>query len=391
MFVFRSAFLVCCAVLGGCWQSTTVLFHETSPPLQPGRWGEVTPVAAERGRWANVAACPAGAICSYGTSGVTLDPSNPSVVYLCIDNLGLWRSETSGSTWTRLGDGVPDMVDDAFTSYLDSPSWVAVDPANPRHLYAVQSTHGLTHGFWVSQDRGQTWTTPEGFASATFRGMPIEGNVVSLSVDPSRFDHLLIGLHGVGGIGESSDGGASWRFVAPDVAWGGETRSAHILHEPALGVGVASTWLVIDDHEGFWRTTDAGASWTQVSPQPGMQGGSEVRYASDGALYAGATQYPMRSLDNGATWSLIEGGLFYGAYHTIGSDGAQLYAHPDTPNDVPYFTSSVDDGTAWTTADTFLPVPGTPFAMTFDATHRVLFSSNGQGGLWALLVPPLGS
>ncbi len=66
----------------------------TPPVLVPGVWSNLTPPGV------NLSLADA----HFGTTVFDLDPSNPYVIYLCIDQQGLWKTSDGGSTWTRLGD-----------------------------------------------------------------------------------------------------------------------------------------------------------------------------------------------------------------------------------------------------------------------------------------------
>ena len=118
------------------------------PDLTPGVWKNITP--------AGVTMTPTNHVFCQG---VTLDPAHPSTIYLCVcaydvEKGGLFKTTDGGATWARIGK-------------LDEPLHLAVDPKDSKHLYCVDGVRGATEGFWVSNDGGDTWTSPPGFKAAT--------------------------------------------------------------------------------------------------------------------------------------------------------------------------------------------------------------------------------
>jgi hypothetical protein len=122
-----------------------------------------------------------------------------------------------------------------------------------------------------------------------------------IAADPSDFQHIVLSFHSpwqgdVGpGVLESTDGGKS--FTPHTIVNGGAGHSIHFLHEPKLGIGDASTWLLGTQGKGFWRTTNAGISWTKVSDAQITHGGNFVCYSSKGVLYSGGYTYISRSTE----------------------------------------------------------------------------------------------
>ena len=105
-----------------------------------------------------------------------------------------------------------------------------------------------------------------------------------------------------------------------------------------------------------------------------------------GVLYAGAYQYPVRSVDNGASWQPLKQGLVYSWYMGICGDGKNLYTGCVNAHQ-PFFTSSEKDGVTWTAygngAQTFSEEP---FEMGYDAANHILYSASWSEGLLALKI-----
>lgn len=350
-----------------------------APNLPYGVWTNITPSQTPMTSTNNV-------FCQ----GMAIDRANPNTLYLCVCAYdaslgGLYKTTNRGSTWAKVGN-------------LDEPLHLAIDPANSNHLYAVDGVRGNTEGFWTSSDGGNTWTQPAGFVTAS----NTVGNrdTYSLAVDPTDFNHVLVSYHypwnstNNAGILETKDGGSNWTIHNPPAgSVGGYGMSVFFLYNPATGQGNANTWLFTAQAGGFFRTTDAGANWTIVNPNPMTHGGNQLYRTAAGVLYSGGYQYPYRSTDNGATWQQVTSGLPYSWYMGICGDGTNLFTSPSASGQ-PFYTSPETNGLTWAAysggAQTF---SSEPFEMFYDSTNHIMYSASWGAGLLALnlAVPEPGS
>lgn len=355
----------------------------TPPTLTPGVWKDITPPVP-------------GLAQSYGSPYLEVSPVNPNVIYVVVDTLGLWRTTDRGSNWTRVG--TPNTYDyGAKTTYLDSPIRVEVDPGDANHLVATQGVRGATLGFWVSHDAGQNWTMPQGFRDAAKNAT---NDVTTMVIDPADFNHILIGSHSPwgttqrnAGIMETKDGGNTWILHEAMPSWPNGSLAIGFLYDRASGQGNSNTWVVGVDGDGFWRTTNAGGTWTKVSSYFVVHGGTQFFYTKDGTLYAGAQPYPVRSHDNGLTWEQVNNGLAAATYYSVVSDGVTLYTQISNTGDnagkgpQPYMAAPEATGGPW------VPYQGGaqlfndgPFTMSYDAANGIMYSANWRTGIWALKV-----
>jgi hypothetical protein len=329
---------------------------------------------------------------------MTVSKVDPNTIFVSIDTLGLWKSTDRGSNWRRLGvvGAAPDYVN-LKTSYLDNPLRVEVDPGDPNHVIVLEGVHGNALGFWESHDGGETWDMPRGFYDAAKNATM---DVTSLAVDPTDFKHMLLGSHSLwgspqrtAGIMETRDGGKTWTLHEAVPTWPAGSLGISFLYDPATGQGDANTWLASTDGDGFWRTTNAGASWTKVSNYSTPHGGAQLYYAKNGTVYSGGTPYPLRSSDNGATWQQMQTGLGFFYYYSVYGDGDTLYTQLSYTGDnagmglQPYMSAPESTGGPW------LPYLGGtqkfmngPFWMCYDAANGIMYSANWRGGIWALKV-----
>ena len=144
------------------------------PNYTLGVWKDITPSAGK----------------GASTSCIAIDPSNPATLYLAMNFKGVFKSTNGGESWSVIGTSDPNVYD-RTTTYFDDASAIAVDPNDPNHLYLSKGVDGDNVGFWITTDGGKNWTEPAGF--------PPQGtttDVSTMAVDPTDFNHLLLGSHG---------------------------------------------------------------------------------------------------------------------------------------------------------------------------------------------------
>jgi photosystem II stability/assembly factor-like uncharacterized protein len=313
---------------------------------------------------------------------------NPATLYVCICASGgsgaypkgLYRTTDAGSSWTNVH---------AF----DSCVRVRVDPKDPRHLYVGDGVAGGTHGFWVSTDGGDTWSIPAGFNTAA--KAVNQWDVYHVETDPTDFDHVLLTFHnpwstvdGAAGVFESTDGGSTWSIHPPRNEWAwAYGYNVFFLYNPALGIGDSKTWLYGTQGKGYWRTTDAGTTWAQVSTTNMDHGGGEIYYTKTGDLYASGAPDVLRSRDNGVTWTAITPAPF-AAFLSIVGDGSSLYTAGHGGGK--FVTSPESVGSTWKPygGDPAMFSSAGPFEMVVDRANGILYSAHTGAGVWALKVGP---
>ncbi|HEX2163083.1 MAG TPA: hypothetical protein VHM02_03975 [Thermoanaerobaculia bacterium] len=131
-----------------------------------------------------------------GRIGVAVAPSDPRIVYAYVEGEeanGLYRSTDGGRSWRlRTTD---DLAGSRPFYYAD----LRVDPADPDRVYSLWS---LTS---VSNDGGESFEV-----LVPFRGVHPDHH--AMWIDPEDPEHIVEGNDG--GVYESRDHGATWRFVA---------------------------------------------------------------------------------------------------------------------------------------------------------------------------------
>jgi hypothetical protein len=338
-----------------------------APVLAPGVWKAINPdVPTFTGK---------GGDDAFG-QGFAIDPCNPATLYVAVSCFtaskgGLFRSTDAGSSWIRVGN-------------LDEPLRIRIDPKDPLHMYVGDGVRGGTLGFWVTKDGGKTWAKPDGWkkVSADNNNMFID-DVYDVAVESSDFNHVLVTSHstwafpGSSGVLESKDGGNSWTVHRPTAQWG----TGHGI----WFISGTNTWLLGTQDNGYWRTSDSGTTWTQVSTQTMAHGGGQLYHAKNGALYVSSGNLVLRSTNEGVSWSNVGNVKFTTA---IFGDGNFLYAHQAYGGGSDsFYTSPESDGQTWTAYQGGTQKFGNgPFEMAFDSANGILYSSNWGEGILALKV-----
>ena len=236
------------------------------------------------------------------------DPSEPAVFWFGAVAGGIWKTEDAGDTWTNVSDG-----------YLKTSSVgaIAVSESDPGVIYAGtgESTirgdvsHG--DGVYKSTDRGRTWS---------HLGLADTRHVSEIRIHPRDPDRVWVAAlgHAFGpnaerGVFRTTDGGASWeRVLYRDERTGAADLALDVRNPTVL---YASLWQVHRNFwelssggpgSGLWRSTDAGASWTRITPNLGLPASSTF-----GKI--GVAASPARS---GRVWALVESDTAPGLYRS---------------------------------------------------------------------------
>jgi len=210
--------------------------------------------------------------------------ANANVTALCVNGSNLYAgyatngvslSTDNGASWKYIGSGLPSPYGRINCLYVKGTN-----------LYAGVGLSGNNPktGLYVSSNNGSTWEKING-------NWPGDQAVMTIIANS---DHLIVG--GGFGIRYSTDNGATWRDAA----------GAGFVAVNALAIGPLG--LYAGTPNGVFLIT----SETSVTPvNSGMNGGIVRAFAmKGGVLYAGQNGGGVfKSLDRGASWSALNGGL----------------------------------------------------------------------------------
>ncbi|HET9225782.1 MAG TPA: glycosyl hydrolase [Thermoanaerobaculia bacterium] len=198
-------------------------------------------------------------------SDIAVHPDNPGTWYVAAGSGGVWKTTNAGTTWTPVFDDQP--------SY--SIGEITLDPTNPDVVWVgtgenVSGRHvGWGDGVYRSRDGGRSWQR---------MGLPRSEHIGRILVDPRDGNRVLVAAEGPlwaaggdRGVYRSTDGGDTWTPVLqidentgvtdlefdpdnPDVVYAASyQRRRHVWG--FLGGGPGS---------GLWKSGDNGKTWRQL-------------------------------------------------------------------------------------------------------------------------------
>ncbi|MFC7303746.1 WD40/YVTN/BNR-like repeat-containing protein [Streptomyces monticola] len=236
-------------------------------------------VAAEPYRWKNVRIDGGGFV-----PGIVFSRTEKNLAYARTDIGGAYRWQQATKSWKPLLDSI-GWDDWGHTGVVS----LASDSVDPNRVYAAVGTYTNSwdpkNGAVLrSADRGRTWKKAE-LPFKLGGNMPGRGMGERLAVDPHDNRILYLGAPSGKGLWRSTDSGATWSQVTSF------PNPGDYQENPADSSGYASdnqgvVWVTFDESTGGPGTTKTRTVYVGVADK-------------DNAVY--------RSTDGGATWSRLAG------------------------------------------------------------------------------------
>lgn len=200
-------------------------------------------------------------------SRVRIHPTNPDIAWVAVqgqiwgenDERGIFKTIDGGKTWTHV----------LAVSGETGAGELAIDPTNPRILYAAMWQHGRTPwyvksggtegGIFKSVDGGDTWEKLQGGLPETVGKIGID---VSASM-PSRVYAIVEAHEGEGGLYRSDDYGNSWTLLNESRLI--QTRAWYYNRLTADPVDADTVYVM---NVTYMKSSDGGKSFEMVRTLP---------------------------------------------------------------------------------------------------------------------------
>lgn len=278
------------------------------------QWTNIGPLAIDMASsfipyWGNV---------SGRVRGMDIHPTNPNIVYIGAAAGGIWKTTDGGASWT----------DKSGDLNLLTFGAIAIDPSNTEIIYAgTGETRWLFNtvtfegdGLYKSTNGGNNWTRIiNGFGSQTqfsdIQVSPSNSNVILASIGTGNYNNPGVSNQGVW---RSSDAGVTWTRVI------NLTGAFDVAFHPTDGNLAYSVIGNTEASGGFMVSTNAGVNWSQSNtglPANTSRGRLQFEISKSNpsimyclvyhneAISATRTTCAYKSTDAGASWSQISTGV----------------------------------------------------------------------------------
>ena len=202
------------------------------------------------------------AMTSGRIADIAIHPDNENVWYVAVGSGGVWKTKNSGTTWKAIFEN----------QKVYSTGCITIDPNNPSTIWLgtgenVGGRHaGFGDGIYVSHNDGKSWKN---------MGLENSEHLSKIIVHPEDSDIIWVASQGPlwskggdRGVYKSIDGGKTWKRTLGDSEWVGATD---LLIDPTNPtVLYAATWqrhrtvagyLGGGPGSGLHKSTDGGETW----------------------------------------------------------------------------------------------------------------------------------
>lgn len=217
----------------------------------------------------------------FGILSISIDPSNPDVVYAGLNVAGVYKSIDGGLNW--------------FYSGLDNFSVrsVELDPYDPAVAFAATD-----NGIYRSVDGGVNWLAVISAVITSTDIREVSFNPPDFDLDPLPSQTDIIYAAAIGGLYKSTDRGITWSRLAEDIT--GQNFSAIAIDPEQPDILYAGTVDL-----GILKSVDRGNNWAASSDGLGAQNILSITFYPEnpGIILAGTAEGGVYRTDSaGSKW-----------------------------------------------------------------------------------------
>ncbi|OFY48690.1 MAG: hypothetical protein A2X22_00720 [Bacteroidetes bacterium GWF2_49_14] len=243
-------------------------------------------------------------------NAIACDPADTSIVYVCAPSGGLWKTTDGGRNWRPMTDELPTL----------GASAILIHPARKNEILlgTGDRDHGDARGLGVirSTDGGESWEFYN-----TGMGEVTVGMFARSDTDPN-----LILAATSQGVFKTLDGGGTWAKKTE-----GNINFKDIKLKPGTHT---TSYASAVNPPGFWRSENAGESWTQVPD-------------SAGAPVVGRIVIAVTPAASNLVYLVCGAGAYEGCFVSQ-DDGKTFIKQSSTPNILGYAQDGSDNSSqAW--------------------------------------------
>ncbi|HTX75068.1 MAG TPA: Ig-like domain repeat protein [Terracidiphilus sp.] len=231
-----------------------------SSSLGSSSWTAIGPASLQSG---------AGLV-SGRVTGIAVDPTDSNTIYAVAAGGGVWKTTDGGTTWNPLTDRQPTLSMGAIA--VAATDHLRIYAATGEANNSLDSNYGL--GILVSSDGGATWTLEN--AGGALSGMVIG----QIAVDPTNENVAYAAVGGYGangvwfantGIWKTTDGGATWTNMTAAASLDSQYPWSAVVVDPNTPTTIYAALGDISDSDadnGVYESTDSGTTWTLLANGP---------------------------------------------------------------------------------------------------------------------------
>lgn len=330
------------------------------------------------------------------------EPSGKITFFIGAASGGVWKSEDGGTLYKPVFDDQP----------VQSIGAVALDPKNSKNVWVgtgeswTRNSVSIGNGIYKSTDGGETWTSA---------GLPNSERIAKIIVSPTKGDTVYAAVPGAlwsdssdRGLYQTTDGGKNWKIILKGANL--STGASALAVDPtdpnimftALWDFRRKGWTFRSGGDGpnatsgsgLFRTTDAGATWNEITPE-NSKGFPNKPYGRIAVAIAPSNSKRVYAFvestesalfvsdDGGATWEKRDKSnwMVWRPFYF-----ANLIVDPKNPDrvfktDGPLILSE-DAGRSFTVVGGFQGAHGDLHDVWIDPTNPQTIAAGDDGGMW---------